>query len=404
MAGRDVLEAFNDCVDRLARGEGIEDCLRAYPQFAAELAPMLEAGLLVRRAEITPDELQLSQERVRFRLERELAHTTFAQPSRRNPLRYVAGWIAAFVLVMLLISSGTAIYAQNSLPGDFLYGYKRFSEQVRLQLAPLPFTPDEAALTESFAQERRDEVRDVVALGREVDVEFDGVVDAVGDVTVLVSGFVVRTDTEVLDFAVGERVHVRARSTADGELIAIAITRRELRQVNSPPQVPTQTATRVQPTLTETPESRPSSTPSPTQTREVRPTATETPMREGQNGQDGQNISAPSPTACVIIVPAGWDRYRIQSGDTLSSLAARTDTTVQRIMTVNCLDNANVLTVGQVIFLPIVAESPDVPTVTPVSRDNGGTDSGGNSNDQPTPQRDIQPTATRQNDGGGRGD
>ena len=407
MAGRDILEAFNDCVDRLARGEGIENCLRAYPQFAAELAPMLEAGLLARRTALTPEEMQPSQERVRFRLERELARAPLVQSAPRWTLRYVAGWVIAFALVLMLISSGTAIYAQNSLPGDALYGYKRLSEAVRLRLASLPFTADEDALTATFAEERREEVREVVAIGREVEVEFEGVVEAVGDVTVLVSGFVVRTNSEVLDFAIGERVTVRARSTADGELIAIAITRRDPLPINTPLQ-PTQTPT-----------SRPTTTATPTPTREIRPTETaqrpteedtratatpsRTPSRQGQNGQDGQNLITPSPTACVIAAPAGWTRYTIQSGDTLSSLATRTNTTVQRIMTVNCLENANVLTVGRAIFLPTVSDSPQNATATPTVRDGGDSPSGGN----PTtpPERDTPPTATRQNNnGGGRGD
>ncbi|MEQ8675025.1 MAG: LysM peptidoglycan-binding domain-containing protein [Aggregatilineales bacterium] len=404
MAGRDILEAFNDCVDRLARGEGIEDCLRAYPQFAAELAPMLETGLLVRRIDVRPEELQPSQERVRFRLEHELARAPLVQPSTRWTLRYVAGWIITFALVLMLISSGTAIYAQNSLPGDALYGYKRFSENVRLSLAPLPFTADADALNATFAEERRDEVREVVAIGREVEVEFEGVVEAVGDVTVLVSGFVLRAEFELLDFVIGERVNVRARSTADGELIAISITRRNASSINMPQ--PTQTPAPVEPTQTGTPTPRPTNTDTPT--REIRPTETQLRPTEALTATPSRQSQTPvtvSSTACVISAPAGWMRYTIQSGDTLSSLAARTNTSVQRIMTVNCLENANVLTVGRAIFLPNVTDSPQNPTVTPIVRDGGNANSGGNGEATTPPQRDIPPTATRQNNnGGGRGD
>jgi len=44
--------------------------------------------------------------------------------------------------------------------------------------------------------------------------------------------------------------------------------------------------------------------------------------------------------------------YRIQAGDSLSLLAARTKTTVDQLVASNCLANANVISVGQLIYLP----------------------------------------------------
>jgi uncharacterized protein YraI len=50
MASSDLFDAFDDCIACLNAGQSVDDCLRAYPQYAAALRPMLETGLAVRRA------------------------------------------------------------------------------------------------------------------------------------------------------------------------------------------------------------------------------------------------------------------------------------------------------------------------------------------------------------------
>ena len=57
------------------------------------------------------------------------------------------------------------------------------------------------------------------------------------------------------------------------------------------------------------------------------------------------------PTAVPCGPPNWWIRYVVQLGDTLSSLAARTATTVYAIMQANCMDNTY-LTAGRTIYLP----------------------------------------------------
>jgi uncharacterized membrane protein YgcG len=51
MASYDVFDAFNDCLDRLNTGQSLDDCLRAHPQHADRLRPLLETAILVRRAQ-----------------------------------------------------------------------------------------------------------------------------------------------------------------------------------------------------------------------------------------------------------------------------------------------------------------------------------------------------------------
>lgn len=50
MAHIDLVNAFNDCVDRMQAGQRLEDCLRQYPQYADELRSMLSVGQTVQRA------------------------------------------------------------------------------------------------------------------------------------------------------------------------------------------------------------------------------------------------------------------------------------------------------------------------------------------------------------------
>jgi len=60
--------------------------------------------------------------------------------------------------------------------------------------------------------------------------------------------------------------------------------------------------------------------------------------------------------------PWGWVVYVVQPGDSLSSLAQRTQTTVYRLMQVNCL-STQVLYVGQQLYLPSMPYV--VPTAVP---------------------------------------
>ncbi len=63
-------------------------------------------------------------------------------------------------------------------------------------------------------------------------------------------------------------------------------------------------------------------------------------------------------TACPL--PAGWIEYTVQAGDTISELALRASTTVDKLLVANCLVNANVLDVGQKLYLP-----PNLATAAP---------------------------------------
>jgi len=60
----------------------------------------------------------------------------------------------AFVLILLVLGAGSVVFAQKSLPGDFLYPVKRLSENVAVSLNP--------ALEQEIVVRRSQEVKDLV--------------------------------------------------------------------------------------------------------------------------------------------------------------------------------------------------------------------------------------------------
>lgn len=71
----------------------------------------------------------------------------------------------------------------------------------------------------------------------------------------------------------------------------------------------------------------------------------------------GASPTAPAATmtrATGCVPNTSGVAYRIQPGDTVSALAARTNTTTNNLVTANCLVNANSVAVGQIIYLPRV--------------------------------------------------
>ncbi|MBK9126137.1 MAG: LysM peptidoglycan-binding domain-containing protein [Chloroflexi bacterium] len=70
-------------------------------------------------------------------------------------------------------------------------------------------------------------------------------------------------------------------------------------------------------------------------------------------------------------IPAGWTTYRVRSGDTLSRIAGAAGTSVQELVSANCLSSANLIRVGQSLFVPSAVAAPS----------NSGSGGGGGDDD-----------------------
>ncbi|NJN94686.1 MAG: LysM peptidoglycan-binding domain-containing protein [Anaerolineales bacterium] len=90
---------------------------------------------------------------------------------------------------------------------------------------------------------------------------------------------------------------------------------------------------------------------------------------------------APGGTPGACQAPSNWTAYVVQVGDTLNSLAERTNASVYDLQQVNCFTNLTVQP-GQTIYLPFTPPTPTItPTSTPVTP-------------SPTPTLTGTPTAT----------
>lgn len=336
-----LIEAFNDCVEALAAGASLDEALRRYPQLAADLRPMLEAGALVRRQLPPSGEVNYARERVRARVE--------AAAARRRPAPapfYRLAQVAAALALVALAGLGVGVMAQPAIPGDPLYGFKRLTETLTLAVSGDP------ALPQTFAARRISEIEELLARRQAADVVFAGSLRAASGSDWLVESlplFVPPGVPGANEPRPGDRVEVRGFTSTDGALTAAAI--RLLERGAEPPPAPTPTAT-----PTDTPTATPSPTPTaiPTTAPTQPPTGTPSPSAAG---------------ACAPGQPDGWISHRVRAGETLSGLAAATGATVSELMRVNCVEEAGRIVVNQQLFLP---RPPAGPTVT--STDQGQPD------------------------------
>ncbi|MEO8612294.1 MAG: DUF5666 domain-containing protein [Chloroflexota bacterium] len=81
----------------------------------------------------------------------------------------------------------------------------------------------------------------------------------------------------------------------------------------------------------------------------------------------GDHSAIDLPADCVAAQPTGWTNYTIQAGDSLSSIANGSDTSLRQLAFVNCIANAGSIVTGTTIFVPQI----------PVLTDDNGQDGPG---------------------------
>ena len=121
------LETILDvCANEIAEGRAsLDDCLRRYPEHAAQLRPLLSAATLLSRARaVVPDPAYKARARAQLTIHMQ------QHPQRRRVSPIFWRFSIALATVMLLfLASGTA-FAQGARPGDALYNWKLTSEYV----------------------------------------------------------------------------------------------------------------------------------------------------------------------------------------------------------------------------------------------------------------------------------
>lgn len=129
-------EALNDCLERMRRGESLQSCLARFPQHAADLAPLLQVGQMLRTAPPALSAEAFSRGRVELR-DAALAGSAAGWGQRLgNALRGLTiplGVVAAALVAIFVIGA-----AWNSAPGDALYPLRRSAQTAAARLSPDP--------------------------------------------------------------------------------------------------------------------------------------------------------------------------------------------------------------------------------------------------------------------------
>ncbi len=249
MADMRLAEILDDCINRLNRGETVADCLRLYPEYQRQLLPMLEAGRLARRMTLSVTTTE-AQARVNMRFEQALSQPALLR-GRSSATLHLITWAAIFILLIGLFGGSLLAFSQTAIPGDTLYGVKQWSETTALAL-----TGNSRTLQEQFAQRRIQETQQLVKLQRPADITFSGIIEKIGQTTLIVQGLTVQIPIDTPALAPGMRVEIKARTDANGAIFALDI--QETRQMIPASATPMPTTTPLPtstllPTLTLTP-------------------------------------------------------------------------------------------------------------------------------------------------------
>jgi len=126
---------LEECLERLVKGETLEQCLQRYPEQAAQLEPLLQTAQAVRKASAI---LPRSEFKARARYEFRSALQATATRRRLPLFGLRPRWAMALMIIAILLvaGGGTAAAASNSMPDSPLYPVKLATEQVRLTLTP----------------------------------------------------------------------------------------------------------------------------------------------------------------------------------------------------------------------------------------------------------------------------
>ncbi|MGH2619141.1 MAG: DUF5667 domain-containing protein [Anaerolineales bacterium] len=183
------VEILDRCLQRIqTHASSLEECLREYPDQAAELRPLLAAAVIAHRnlAPARPTEAFRSS-----------AWKRLAGHSRERPAlrpvpatrRRTLGWRPAYTLASMLIAVallagtvGVAYASGEALPGDSLYSVKRGLERAALALTASH--AGDTRLLLQFADRRLGEADELLQRGREADLAqaLEGYESAVAEV------------------------------------------------------------------------------------------------------------------------------------------------------------------------------------------------------------------------------
>lgn len=231
---------LDECISALQAGVPIEDILAEVPHYATELRPMLFAATLLadRRPELVPEERKaaLKAEYLAQATQLPAVHPSRTEQmqaawhviKRRLTPKAVLSDLATVAITVVLTLAMAALVlnfaAQDTLPGDWLYGVKEVSEQTQLLLT---FdATDRQALREEFNQKRLAEIEQLISQKRAAVVRFSGTLETKGENLWVIESLPVFLPNDVIvegDPQEGDRVAVVGFLRTNNVMVADSI-------------------------------------------------------------------------------------------------------------------------------------------------------------------------------------
>ena len=151
---------LDECLDAILHNKAtIESCLQQYPDYADDLLPELQVALLTSRLKspvMAASSVDSLEAKLMAQFDATIEPTNVIRPSFFRTISRSAA--AAIIIALLLIGAGGgAVYAAaDDMPGDTLYGVKRFWETIVTAIASVIGQLDNVWL--QLAQTRLDEL------------------------------------------------------------------------------------------------------------------------------------------------------------------------------------------------------------------------------------------------------
>lgn len=139
---KEIGTIFDECIQRMASGEQLTECIQRYPQYVEELTPLLETASITRNVALSISCSPQAKLKGLKRLTTVLVNNRAKKQAEENSWFTLFGWprITAKPVMLVLVAAlttaimvlGTGAASSNSIPGEPLYWVKSQTENVSL--------------------------------------------------------------------------------------------------------------------------------------------------------------------------------------------------------------------------------------------------------------------------------
>ena len=287
-------EVIVAALDALEAGDEVDVIVARYPEYEAELRPILSTAASLAGVRIAHSLKAQAASQQRMLEYAAVAPAASQGPSVLLLLRRLSLAMASLVVILAFLGMSVLYAASETVPGDRLYDAKRLMEDARLSLTGSSTARE--ALLERYEEERIREIETLLRMERSEEVAFSGFIEAIdGDVWTVAGLDVLIVGTTLIEGAdgpaVGQLVEISG-VVVNGRVRAMAVIIRGVGGLIVPtpePELPDVS------TAEPTPSGTPTATPTGTPTATITPTPTieETP---GES-ETSTPTSTPTPTS-----------------------------------------------------------------------------------------------------------